>query len=145
MMEIRGDIWKYHDSGNKIVITTNGIVKPDGNAIMGKGIALEAKKRFPELPTLVGEHITNHGNTVGWFAPYRIFTFPTKNNWRDDSSFTLIRTSAFSLLKAVNWLHYSKIFMVRPGCNNGNLKWEAVKPFLSEILDSRFIIVDRNP
>lgn len=51
------DIWKLlDDDPNGIpVITTNLFVKKNGEAVMGRGIALEAIKRFPELPKINGD------------------------------------------------------------------------------------------
>jgi hypothetical protein len=48
--EIVGNIWDYYDKGHWIVITTNGIVNKNGEAIMGRGVALEAAKKFKDLP-----------------------------------------------------------------------------------------------
>lgn len=39
----------------------------------------------------------------------------------------------------------SPIYLVRPGCGNGRLRWQDVRHALSEILDDRFVIVEREP
>ena len=85
MKEVIGDIWDYHDQGHWIVITTNGIVKSNGEAVMGKGIALQAKQRYPDLPKELGQSITFCGNTVRVlgrppFSGYRLVSFPTKHH-----------------------------------------------------------------
>lgn len=54
MKETTGNIWKYHERGCWIVITTNGDVKQDGSNVMGRGIALQAKKQYPLLPFTLG-------------------------------------------------------------------------------------------
>jgi len=43
MKEVIGNIWNYYNKGNWIVITTNGTIKKNGEAVMGRGVALEAK------------------------------------------------------------------------------------------------------
>ncbi len=40
-------------------------------------------------------------------------------------------------------MHLDKVYLVRPGCGNGQLKWEDVKPLIAPILDDRFIVVER--
>ena len=62
MIEVLGNIWDYYENGFPICITTNGNVSGIGYNVMGKGIALEAKKRFPKLPKMIGDHIRNAGN-----------------------------------------------------------------------------------
>lgn len=153
MKEVTGNIWDYHKQGNWIVITTNGNINKVGECIMGRGIALEAKKRFPLLPKQLGNTITEHGNHVHRFfclydfpdAPItKIITFPTKHNWWEKSDLALIERSCEELVDTVSmFLHnYELVYLVRPGCNNGQLEWKDVKLVLEKHLDNRFIIVD---
>ena len=150
MKEVRGNIWDYYDKGNWVVITTNGVVKANGEAVMGKGIALQAAKRFPLLPSLLGKKIMAIGSGVFNFTDYRLITFPTKQDWRKDSDVDLIRLSADKLVFLTRWLarsgyfEFSSIFplyMTRPGCGSGGLDWKDVKPILEKVLDDRFIVV----
>ena len=48
-----------------ICITTNGFVKKDGCAVMGRGCAQEAKNRYPNINKLLGIHINTKGNIPG--------------------------------------------------------------------------------
>lgn len=141
MIELEGNIWDFHKAGFPIVITTNGDFNSRGENVMGKGIALQAKQKFPELPGRIGEHLKKHGNRVGYFSPYRLFSFPTKNSWKQNSDIVLIEQSARHLEIAAGWLNFDRIYMVRPGCSNGKLKWEEVKPVIASYLDDRFIVV----
>lgn len=45
-------------------ITTNGFIKANGEAVMGRGCALEAAQAFPNVPKLLGALITSKGNRV---------------------------------------------------------------------------------
>lgn len=67
MYEISGDMFVVAgDEGfDALCITTNGFVKNNGNAVMGRGCAKMAAARWPELPAKLGEHIRTIGNTVG--------------------------------------------------------------------------------
>lgn len=146
MKEVTGDIWDYHKKGNWIVITTNGRVKTSGKAVMGKGIALQAVHRFPDIPSILGDLIISRGSKVHVLAGKDIITFPTKYTWWENSDMNLIELSCKQLVEAVNSLELSiPIYMVRPGCNYGGLDWKDVKPILEKYLDDRFVVVERNP
>ena len=142
MKEVIGDIWNYYDQGKWIVITTNGNTKANGDAIMGKGIALEAAKRFPTTPYILGKYLKEFGN-IPIRLNDRMISFPTKYNWWEKSCPKLIESSTLTLFSMVNNLKLSEIYMVRPGCSNGRLNWADVKPILEKYLDDRFIIVNR--
>lgn len=142
MNEIFGNIWDYYESGGVIVVTTNGDINSRGECVMGRGIALQVKNRFPEFPKKLANHIRKHGNNVGYFSIYRIFTFPVKHHWFEKADLNLIERSAFQLKESVDKLRLERVFMVRPGCSNGRLMWEDVKSVIEKHLDDRFLVVD---
>jgi len=79
MKEVVGDIWDFHAKGNWIVITTNGTVKSNGEAVMGRGVTLQAKQRFPNLSHELGKLILrNTPTSVISIVDYRLFSFPVK-------------------------------------------------------------------
>ena len=141
MKEITGNIWDYYDKGNWIVLTTNGTVRKDGACVMGRGVALQAKQRFPNLPFMLGSFISITGNKSYWFRSYRIITFPVKHNWWEKAILGLIENSCNLLVK--DFPANFPIYMVRPGCGNGGLEWKDVKPVLEKYLDDRFIVVQK--
>lgn len=153
MKEIEGDIWDYHGQGRWIVITTNGTVRKDGACVMGRGVAFQAKQRFPDLPYMLGTHIIAIGNGVFNFTDYRIIAFPVKHNWHEQADLELIASSVTRLVLLAGSLFTSgyyefanifPLYMVRPGCGNGKLDWETqVKPILEKYLDDRFIVVEK--
>jgi len=146
MKEIIGDIWDFHDKGHWIVITTNGTVKKDGSAVMGRGIALQAANKFPRLAFKLGKMITEEGNCLHHDSSNGLIFFPVKYNWREKASLELIEISTEELVDLFD-NHISgypvPIYMVRPGCGNGGLNWGDVKPLLEKYLDDRFTIVQR--
>lgn len=161
MLEAYGNIWDHINDYDAIVITTNGFVKNNGEAVMGKGIALEAKTRYPEFPKLLGNIIKQMGNNVWVFefdkwngeADYQenIIVFPVKPvvgpngepGWRVKADINLIKKSVWQLRGYVNEIGWKKILMPRPGCGNGGLKWEDVKPVIEPYLDDRFTVMER--
>lgn len=45
----KGNMWDVFGNTQLFYITTNPIVNANGEAVMGRGIALEAAKRFPTI------------------------------------------------------------------------------------------------
>ncbi len=60
MKEYVGDIWQ--SGADVICVTTNGVLRKNGDLVMGAGIALEAKKRYPRLPAFLGGCVKRCGN-----------------------------------------------------------------------------------
>jgi hypothetical protein len=149
MKEITGDIWNHHAKGEWIVITTNGSVNKSGECVMGRGVALQAKKKFPPLARILGDAIKRGGNKVHVLQGFRLITFPVKHQWFEMADLELIKKSA-EQLKDWHWFLFQgsklspeeqKIYLVRPGAGNGHRTWEEVKAVIEPILDDRFVIV----
>lgn len=145
MIEAKGNIWEYHNKGYLTVIPTNGALKNNGENVMGKGLALQAKQRFPDLPLKLGTAIKYNGNNVYLFPEYRTISFPVKHHWSEKADLRLINTSALQLLDVLEMIVASvpiKVALPKVGCGAGNLNWEEVKPILSKHLDEQFTVVD---
>ena len=154
MLELQGnfDIFSLPQGSHEaICVTTNGILKMNGHAVMGKGIAKQANDRFC-LSEQLGKYLTMYGNRLFFMGnhyfngtnQFSIITFPTKYDWREDSDINLIIKSAEQLVKTCEKFGITKCYLPPVGCGNGNLNWEhTVKPWLSQILDDRFIVVLR--
>lgn len=144
MQIINGDIWDFHKQGYWIVIPTNIVCKQNGEAVMGAGLALEAKQRFPLLPTLLGEKIREKDtlDVVFFFNNEKIVTLPTKYHWREKSNLPLMEQGIIDL--AYSKVHASPIYLPQLGCGNGNLDWETqVEPIMEKHLSDDFIVVIR--
>lgn len=134
-----------------VCVTTNGIIKQNGRAVMGRGIAKTADDRF-DLSRQLAHYLLKYGNRLFYMGVKRdavtghemsIITFPTKHHWRDKSDIELIRTSAKQLVSTCDKFGITKCYLPCPGCANGGLDWEIqVEPVLEPILDDRFIIAD---
>ena len=92
MREATGNLWDFQDDDPEswVAITTNGHIRKDGTLTMGAGCALEAQKRFPQLPRLWGEMVSRAGNTVSPWPSFRLFTYPVKHNWWEYATLELI-------------------------------------------------------
>ena len=133
--EIDKNLWDFDGKLYYRVITTNGNLKRDGSAVMGKGIALQARQIYPLLPSALADHLKMFGNVVGIFPYYNIITFPTKNNWWEKSTYELIEKSCFQLYDVCLENKVDKIVMPKVGCQNGGLEWSKVRRILYENLD----------
>lgn len=142
MKEVRMDLWQAHKEGKWCVITTNGFVKKNGEAVMGAGTAYQAKSRYPTLPSRLGEYIQAMGNTVFHFPDCKILTLPVKDNWWEEAKIPLIITSCKRLKDVMLVVGIEEVYMPRPGCGNGGLRWDEVFPAINPILDDRFTVVN---
>lgn len=144
MKEVRGDLFSYldPDSWSYIVIPTNGDVRADKTAVMGRGIALQAARLHPNLPKWLGKQLNAFGNHV--FFHQDLYTFPTKDRWWEKAKLTLIRQSLEELLEEMEY--FETIYIPEVGCGQqtGQLSWEKeVGPLLESVIgdDMRFTIV----
>lgn len=148
----RGNIWNMPtDNNSAICVTTNGIVKRDGSAVMGAGIAKQARDLY-HVDRILGDKLRANGNHVYDLGVHQstsrhsftMLSFPTKHDWRDMSDPILIQQSARELITLANQRQFTHIYLTKPGCALGGLDWESqVKPMLECILDDRFVIMDR--
>jgi hypothetical protein len=144
MIEIKGDLWDYYGKPNYATfITTNGFVKRNGEGVMGRGCALEAKQRIPWIAKTLGDSIRSNGNVPQLLQHYPpLFSFPVKHNWWERADLALIELSISHLrniLLTIGWEN-TKFILPRPGCGNGQLLWTDVKPLFVSVSDRVLVI-----
>ncbi len=109
--------------------------------VMGKGIALQFKKAFPEnyeeykkacdegrvvpgqMFIVDRESLTN---------PHYIINFPTKRHWRGKSKIEDIENGLASLVEDVNGLGIKSVAVPPLGCGLGGLSWKKVYTLMKE-------------
>lgn len=139
MRESSENIWKYFRKPDHFVcITTNGFVKKNGAAVMGRGCALEATRQVEGIERILGNRIKEVGNVPGFLLEnLPLIIFPVKHNWWEPASIELIKMSTAWLKEyAENNGIVSQFHLPRPGCGNGRLRWEDVKPLLECLPDN---------
>lgn len=153
MTEIQssGSLFYLPKSKNEAAaITTNGVIRKNGDAVCGKGQALEAKTIFPGLEAQLGQYLRRYGNRAFYMGVHEIggqftslVTFPTKHHYRDNSNLVLIEKSAHQVKQIADKFELSKIYLPPVGCGLGKLDYEKqVRPIIQGILDDdRFIVV----
>lgn len=142
-----GDLFEKPGYNDGICVTTNGVIKNNGKAVMGAGIALEFDKRF-DLAGILGKKIFENGNHAYFLKQalsntglYKIFSFPTKEHWKNDADIDLIKRSCHELIELCYKYDVYKCYFPAPGCGCGNLDLKHVIEEISTILDDRFILV----
>ena len=153
-MKVAHSLFYLPENASEVAIfTTNGVVKKDGRAVLGAGIAKEANALF-HVDELLGKYLKEYGNrpfymgrfyrndTDGVRREMSLASFPTKHHWREKSDITLITKSAIHLVEMADKFGWTKIYMPPVGCGLGQLNFNCtVKPVLQGILDDRFITV----
>ncbi len=127
--ESTGDIWDLAYNDYWRVIPTNGSVNSSGKAVMGRGVALQAAKKFPNLQLDLAEDLHAQGLRTLLYVDRGLIIFPVKFEWSQRASLTLIGKSC-DQLKDLLYGTQMKIVMPRVGCGNGWLEWSSVKPIL---------------
>lgn len=142
------DIFDIMPDKAAICVTTNGYVKRNGKAVMGPGIAKYVNENW-HIDKRLGDLIKIYGNVpmdLG-FINYktknlRLISFPTKNDYKDQSDINLIRRSSNLLLNLCSCLDIDNCYIPCPGCGCGGLDYQTqVKSVLNDLLDDRFIII----
>ncbi|NBX18746.1 MAG: hypothetical protein EBR09_15440 [Proteobacteria bacterium] len=109
--------------------------------VMGKGIALEFKKRFPvmcdEYVAKCGAGQMRIGQPWLWEDDeVQILNFPTKRHWRTPSSVADIEAGLQWLAANYGELGIYTIAMPALGCGQGGLAWKDVKALMDKHLGS---------
>lgn len=143
--QIKGNLWDYWQKPQTIIcLTTNGIVRSDGLAVMGAGVAFQATKKIRGLRRKVGDLITQSGNIVQRVGMLPLMLFPVKHHWLEAADLKLIATSARSLQAIAEKSPDLTFILPRPGCGNGKRTWEEVAPLLARLPDNVYVI-ERRP
>jgi hypothetical protein len=150
-----GNLWDFLDrpESKAIVIPTNGAVTKDGRAVMGRGVAEQAKRRFPGIDRRLGMQIRDLGLAVYMIeqsagVPHntRLIAFPVKYRWQEKADLTLMAHS-FNQLRNLSTgaLFHVTFFLPMVGCGNGGRDWDTeIKPLAVQYLHADcFIVVER--
>ena len=124
--------------GNLIVADVEALVSTvNCEGFMGKGLALQFKKAFPEnfdayqRASRAGE--VQPGKmfvfpTRSIVNPKYIINFPTKRRWREKSKLADIESGLKALVEVIRDLGIKSVAVPPLGCGLGGLKWRDVGP-----------------
>lgn len=130
---VSGDI--FESNAEAIINTVNC------QGTMGKGIALQFKKRYPknfeQYYNDCKEGVVKVGNLT-WYKEQDklVINFPTKDKWRAASKIEYINDGLDALTVLIESSHIKSIAMPPLGCGNGGLEWKEVKALIDSKLSS---------
>lgn len=121
----------FHADVDALVNTVNTV------GVMGKGIALQFKRSYPDNfkayarackagEVVVGKVFVFDRGELS--RPRFIINFPTKQHWRGTSKLEYIERGLLDLVYEVRRLGVTSLAMPALGCSNGGLAWSEVKP-----------------
>lgn len=134
VITLQGDLLKQLDV-DAIVNTVNCV------GVMGKGIALQFKKKWPDNFEAYSEACKKKSVKLGRMfifhagplaTPKYIINFPTKDHWRGKSQIEFIREGLIDLVAQIKNLNIASIAIPPLGCGNGGLDWRQVKPLIEQ-------------
>lgn len=111
--------------------------------VMGKGIALQFKRAYPEMfknyaaavksgDVQVGRmHVWATGQMSG---PRYVINFPTKRHWRGASTLDYVQAGLDDLVRVIDELKITSVAVPPLGCGNGGLDWPEVEPVIRRAL-----------
>lgn len=128
---LKGDIFR---SPAQVLVNTVNTV-----GVMGKGVALEFKKQYPDMFTayerVCNEKLLDIGTLMLWKGPDKwILLFPTKKHWRNPSKIEYIEAGLKKFVDTYLEKGITSIAFPRLGCGNGGLKWAEVQPLMEQYL-----------
>ncbi len=108
--------------------------------VMGKGIALEYKKRYPSMFDSYKKACQKQLLSPGKLLLYTketdhwILNFPTKDKWKFPSKLQYIEDGLKKFVETYKGKGITSIAFPQLGCTNGGLKWEDVEPLMIKYL-----------
>lgn len=143
MIETTGSVFDYYGlDGCTIIVPTSGSVS-GGNAVMGAGVALDAKNRVPGLARELGIMLIAYGNDVHTLDEGRLQSFPTKHTWQQPADIELIAKSVLTLKwEAMGAPDRMFIVPAWPGCGEktGKLPVDKVRPLFETLPDNVLVV-----
>ncbi|MBS7671680.1 macro domain-containing protein [Croceicoccus gelatinilyticus] len=139
------------DRAQVLVNTVNCQLSRYGNGVMGKGVALAFKERFPSIMADYEAAIRS-----GEMRPGRalLFDLPdgrkwaalgTKDHFRDPSEFSWVDKGLAELGEKMREAGLKSVALPPPGCGNGGLDWKKVEPLVHQHLEGLSVSLYAKP
>lgn len=126
----------YYEDKDIFLTKVYALVNPVNTVgIMGKGLALQFKERYPDNyesyresavkgEIKIGEmFVTKHNSTY-------IINFPTKKHYKNPSKIEYIKEGLIDLVRVIEKHKIKSIAIPALGCGLGGLNWSLVEPLI---------------
>ena len=132
----------YKTNENILESNTQVLVNPvNCVGVMGKGLALQFKGKFPDYFKDYKYRCTKDRVKLGRVNPYCLdkdnnkwlVSFPTKYHWRDKSEISSIKSGLSGLRNFCVNFRVISVAIPKLGCGLGGLDWNDVKPLVEEV------------
>lgn len=126
--------------------------------VMGKGLALQFKKKYPTYYQHYHASCMAGGFKPGMILAYwewsdpnpnypedrarLLISFPTKFHWAQPSQLSYIEDGLSHLVAKLTACELSTVAIPRLGCGLGGLNWEDVKPLIVKAFENTSITVE---
>src|SRR5690349_18305845 len=137
-------MWKIVE-GNILEADAQALVNTVNTVgVMGKGIALQFKKAFPEMFEAYEAackakelqpgrmHVYDRGSLLN---PRYIINFPTKRHWKGKSKLADIEVGLDALVGELESRGITSVAIPPLGCGHGGLDWEVVHPLIERAME----------
>ena len=140
----KGDMWSQWGKTDLWLFTGNSYINKKCELVMGRGLALEVKTKFPALPRYLGGYIKSmRGGHLGvyGFIPWNLLgednigVFQVKRHFRDNAELSLIGYSVITLKQHIERFRPDRVDLNCPGTGYGRLARRDVLPIISELPD----------
>ncbi|HRQ42154.1 MAG TPA: hypothetical protein PLD25_29900 [Chloroflexota bacterium] len=134
-------MWSIYDEADLFLITANATTTTRGALVMGRGIARQAKERFPGLDATLGGHIQALCSNQGiygllvsprWPAA-KLGAFQVKRHYSQPAIMELIQRSTAALCAWCVEHPDAIVHLNYPGIGNGRLRRENVLPIIAQL------------
>src|SRR5664279_4826642 len=111
--------------------------------VMGKGIALQFKRRYPQMFKSYAAACGNGEVQIGRMfvvstealdGPRYVINFPTKKHWRSPSKIEYVEAGMDDLRRVIKALDLRSVAIPPLGAGNGGLDWAQVEPLITDRL-----------
>ena len=132
ILYVQGDL--FQSPAQVLVNTVNTV------GVMGKGVALQFKRHFPEMYAKYRELCEKGDFSVGslWLhkTPNKwVLNFPTKRHWRQPSRIEYVESGLKKFVETYSTMGIHSIAFPSLGCGNGQLDFRSqVQPLMEKYL-----------
>ncbi len=131
--------------GNLLAADVDALVNTVNTVgVMGKGIALQFQRAFPEMFKAYARAVRAGDVHVGQMhvwptdqlsGPRYVINFPTKTHWRGASKIEYVESGLNDLVRVIEELQITSVAVPPLGCGNGGLDWHAVELLIRQAFD----------